>query len=74
MLLFQYAKVLYIFLGSLFRHLVIKTALSLQSYLLKTWESSNLLEAMELGEFEKNEILDRLNNIKQQHKTYPLGR
>jgi hypothetical protein len=24
----------------------------------------NLLEAMELGEFEKNEILDRLNNIK----------
>lgn len=25
---------------------------------------SNLLEAMELGEFEKDEILDRLNNIK----------
>jgi site-specific DNA recombinase len=25
---------------------------------------SNLLEAMELGEFDKNEILDRLNNIK----------
>jgi hypothetical protein len=25
---------------------------------------SNLLEAMELGEFEKNEILDRLSNIK----------
>ena len=25
---------------------------------------SNLLEAMELGEFEQDEILDRLNNIK----------
>ncbi len=25
---------------------------------------SNLLEAMELGEFEKDEILDRLNNLK----------
>ena len=29
---------------------------------------SNLLEAMEPGEFEKNEILDRLNNIKHLHQ------